>query len=474
MPEKERTENIILITIDSLRADFLQLYGGQVATPNLESLAEKSVVYQNTFSTSSHTKQSFPGILASSYPTSGGVNHFGNRSSIAYYFHKGGFATAGFHSNPLLVRSRGYAQGFDTFEDCLENNQKNETKTNQKKHEPLMATSAVLESLYRTCPQLYNHLKKVYRKFQRKRKGVSLAYEPGEVINKHVFSWLKDQSGRFFLWIHYMDVHFPYAVSEMVSPPDQRQEALALTKKMAHDPNKLTENELSRLKDLYSREIIYVDNCLGRLFDFLKQHNIWDNALVAITSDHGEAFMEHDAWFHGDYLYNEFIQVPLIIKNPNWQPQTINKPVSLIDLAPTIVTEAGLEMPATFEGKPLTPNPTQNDIIAEIAHRSFEDKNPESATIFDGTWKLIINTLTKKKELYNLIADPDEKQNVTEKNPEITNQLLQKLEKHIKRKRPNRFPDDKEIIKQKKEMDNSQTSEEVKKRLRALGYLDEE
>jgi arylsulfatase A-like enzyme len=467
-------KKVILITIDSLRSDLLQLYGGSIATPNIELLAQQSIVYQNVFSTSSHTKQSFPGILASNYPTSGGINHFGDRSSIAYYFRKGGFSTAGFQSNPLLGRSRGYAQGFSAFEDFLENDQKGDSATNRQNFEPLTKTSTVLKGLYRLCPSLYECLKNTYHTFLRKRKAMGLAYEPGEVINECVFTWLKGQSESFFLWIHYMDVHFPYAISEKVSSPDQQQEALALTKKMAHNPNKLTETELNRLKDLYAREIIYVDKCIGQLLDFLKQNNIWDNALIALTSDHGEAFMEHGECFHGDYLYNEFIKVPLMIKNPNWHPQTIARPVSLIDLAPTIVTEAGLKLPVTFEGRPLRPEPDRDVVIAESAHRAFEAKEPESATVIDGKWKLIVNKVIEKNELYNIIANPDEKQNLINEYPEVTQKLSQRLQKHIERDCPNRFPADELSLGEPKYVDGSRVSEEVKKRLRALGYFDED
>ncbi len=473
MNEKQQVKNVILITVDSLRADFLRLYGGPVAAPHIESFATESVVYPNAFSTSAHTKQSFPGILASNYPTSGGVNKFGKRSSIAYYLGKVGFETAGFHSNPLLARSKGYAQGFDTFIDFLESTQKDDGATNQGKHIPSTKTFSPLKSLYRVCPQLYEILKNAHHTFQRKRKDVGLAYELGEVINTHVLNWLKSQRGHFFLWIHYMDTHFPYATSENVSSPNQRREALALTKKMTQNPKKLTETELSRLKDLYAREITYVDECIGELHDFLQEINVWDNAFIVLTSDHGEAFMEHGALFHGDYLYNEFVRVPLIIKNPNWQAQTISQPVSLIDLAPTIVRQAGINIPKTFEGRPLTPEPIAGGVIVEMAHRSFEDKEPELAAVIDGKWKLIVNSIVKKNELYDLSIDIEEKHNLIDENPEIAQRLLQRLQKHIERDCPNRFPDDEFLSQEQKNMYEQET-EEIKKKLRALGYFDEE
>lgn len=474
MTDQQSAQNVILITVDSLRADFMRLYGGPCPTPNIESFAAESVIYKNAFSTGGHTKHSFPGILASNYPTSGGVNSFGQRTSVAYYFHRAGFQTAGFHSNPLLARSKGYAQGFQTFWDSLDQEKGTESpeKLSKKKKMAKTISMFLIKSIWRFSPRLYHLLQNRYHKLLRMTMNIEFPYELGELTNQRVFNWLKQQKQCFFLWVHYMDVHQPWAVSQKISSPKQRQQAWTLAQKALRTPEKLSQTDIDLLKELYGKEIAYIDKCVGQLFKLLKKSGRWEQTVVAFASDHGEGFMEHGIFFHGNSLYNELLHVPLIIKDGRWGPETIEEPVSLIDLAPTLVESAGIEIPSTFEGQPFGPNPKSTEIIAENAHRVLKTDKPELAMIHQDQWKLIINFVTKKEELYETTSDPNEKLNIAAEQKEIVERLRNRLTEHIGRKRPNVKPSD-EVATVQLQPDTNAETERIRRRLSALGYFDE-
>jgi arylsulfatase A-like enzyme len=461
-------KNILLITIDSLRADFLKLYGGHISCPNLESLTEESILYKNAFSTGGHTKHSFPGILASNYPTSGGVNRFGERTSIAYYLKKGGYKTAAFHSNPLLSASRGYSRGFDTFWDSV-------SKSDILKKQSEKDTDTILHRLsaflWKVSPKLYKVAQKVYQKFLRVSKEYKLPYELGEQTTKRTCDWIQGTKEPFFVWLHYMDVHQPWAVHENISGPEDREIANKLTIKANRSPEKLSSDELETLKGFYSKEVEYTDKCLGQVFDFLKEKGLWDNTTIAVTSDHGEGFMEHGVMLHGNSLYEELLHVPLVIKESSWQRQEIGEPTSLIDIPPTLLSLAGEEMPVTFEGMPLGPVPQKEYVISENSHRVIETDQPDLAMIRDQKFKLILNLVSGGVELYNIEDDPGEKENLAEKEKDVLQKMRSLLEEHIARKRPNVAPpdDDSSSAGQAETSDD----EQVKERLRALGYFDE-
>jgi arylsulfatase A-like enzyme len=225
-----------------------------------------------------------------------------------------------------------------------------------------------------------------------------------EDLNKHAIRWVKNQKSKFFLWLHYMDVHEPYA------PPyyENNKIVMYLTAKYRDFPNMLTKKEIQKLINLYDLEIKYTDKALNSFIQDLKKIGKYDNSIIIISADHGDAFGEHDTLGHGGkfraQLYDEVIHVPLIISGLNKKGIIIDRQVQLLGLAPTICELVNIKSPPHFFG------------------RSFFSKNQELGMIANSSaciayrtkkYKFIINkTDNNEKELYDLENDPGEKINI--------------------------------------------------------------
>lgn len=457
----DRTTRIVLITVDSLRADALGLYGAPGATPNLDALGEEALVFQNAFATGPHTTQSFPGILASNYPTTGGtVQNLASRVSVAEHFRSAGFSTAGFHSNPLLSRGRGYARGFDAFWDSLPD------PGEGVQHRPPRVLDRISACVARRSPLLFGLARRAYRASARRLRQIELPHESAETVNERAIEWLRSAGESFFLWLHYMDPHWPYATRLPGLSERERKEARRLSKEALRRPGRLREDDVARLREFYLREVGHLDECLGRLFDFMKGAGLWQGTAVFLTSDHGQAFMEHGITFHGDLLYDELIRVPLIVKASGIEPATRGGVASLIDLAPTLCQVAGLEQPSAFEGRPLLGAPPREAAFAETAFRLFVSETPKRVAVRTAGWKLIRSAEDGAEELYDMAADPAEGHNMLGRRPEVAAAMRALLEDHLNRERPR-------LERRHEPTSGAAEDETVRARLRALGYMDE-
>ena len=324
--------NIVLITIDTLRADHLSCYGYDRRTsPNIDSLAAAGIICTNVFAPSSWTMPSMASLFTSVYPINHGVIHgIGLKMDQAIYVQEifspdlrtlaevlqaHGYTTFGVASHRSLDEKFGYARGFDYF----------------------------------TC----------------------LPFLSAQEVNKAVCDWEDKikKAEKFFLWIHYFDPHSPYSAQS----PWAREYALQAHTEVLLDLPALSGAELARLLQkcpdgglpdatqplcgnlkqllqnyndnvinqqdhniaLYDSEISYVDAHIGML---LKQLNLCDDALIVITADHGEEFLEHGEMGHGHNLYQQTLHIPLIMKLPHRQEGTVlNQPISLIDVMPTML-----------------------------------------------------------------------------------------------------------------------------------------
>jgi len=457
------TTRILLITVDSLRADAVGAYGGSVATPAIDRLAEEGTLYRNAFATGPHTTQSFPGILGSNYPTTGGsVQTFGMRVSVAECFRRAGYRTAAFHSNPLLSRSAGYGRGFETFYDSLPERQAGGLGAFSL---PARLAETVARQAARRWQGLFRMGRGAYRALGRRLRRLQQRHEPAESINRRALAWLRDAGDRFFLWLHYMDPHWPYGVKLRGLSAGSRKRALAMAEKALRTPLALTPDEARELRCFYEMEVRHLDGCLGQLFDALRDMGLWRDCAVVLTADHGEAFLEHGVTFHGDLLYDELIRVPLIIHLPGTPPAVHEGIASLIDLAPTLCEVGGVQPSETFEGRPLFEKPARRAVFAETAYRSFVSESPRRAAVRTIGWKLIRNCEDGSEELYDLLSDPGETRRVGTARPAAAAHLRRLLEQHLRRPRrraagqPPPVPNEDEEV--------------VKARLRALGYTDE-
>jgi arylsulfatase A-like enzyme len=226
-----------------------------------------------------------------------------------------------------------------------------------------------------------------------------------DVLTDEVIKYLASTSSsrRRFIWAHYLEPHAPYR----------------------HHPQfDFGERDI----DLYDSEIAYVDQALGRLFDHLEQSDDWENMLVIVSADHGEAFFEHGQQLHNSRPYQEQIHVPLIVRHPSHAPGRLAQSVGLIDVGPTVLRFADIAPPTEYDGIDLFSSPGQ---IARPVLSETPRQSPEPAfyvwAMMDGPWKLMYNVVGHTFELYNLLDDPGEQKNLVDTNPAKVQEMAAKF-----------------------------------------------
>src|SRR5438552_4759666 len=276
--------NVILITIDTVRADHVGCYGATgVQTPTLDALARDGIVFERAISQVPLTWPSHAAILTGTYPFQNGVQDFTGQPldpkfrTVAEAFKQSGYATAAVVSAFVLDRGWGLARGFDFYDDAFS------AETFQQKDIGLVDRKA------------------------------------GESVT-HALDWLKKTRTPFFLWLHIYDPHSPY------DPPEPYR-----TQYRSHP---------------YDGEIAYADHELGRLMLWLKRSHLYDRSLIVLLSDHGESLGEHSEKEHGFFVYNATVRVPMIVKPPagsGFRTGRVARPVETIDIAPTLLQSAGIK-----------------------------------------------------------------------------------------------------------------------------------
>jgi len=332
------TQTIVLLSIDSLRADHCSSLGyDRETTPELADALSgdtlrSGTLYERCFAQSSHTRESMPSMLYGQYPPRlSAVGHAPTEGeSVASTLAGHGWATAAFHSNPYLSRAYGFDDGFDTFEDGL----------------PL-ATNRLVTFLHR----VRNHFS-------------TEPYTRAETLNEQATEWLRGRADQdTFVWIHYMDPHGPYHPP----PAYQRQfrddvvgdrRAKRLWRRSVDDPDSLSSSEIQTLVDLYDAEIRYTDAMLGDLLSTLDSIAGLTDPTVVVASDHGELFGEHDRFGHPRRVYEELVHVPLALLGAGTTHDTSTHPVENVDIVPTILDLAGIEE-EQYDGRSLLSSPEE-------------------------------------------------------------------------------------------------------------------
>lgn len=305
-----QTRNVILLSIDALRADHCSYQGYErETTPVLDRLAEGELAFTRAVSASSHTREAIPALLTGRYPdaaTDAGYNLA--TDTIATHLNEAGFKTGGFHSNPFVSRAYGFDRDFDTFNDDLR-----------------LGNHRVVALAQRLLDKLRNR-----------------HYARAERINDRSFDWLDSIEEPFFLWNHYMDVHGPYEpLAEyrdlFHDEPVSDRKAQRLYKRSIRDPDSITDRERETLIDLYDAELRYTDTQIGAFLDGLDTRGVLDDSLVIITADHGDGFGEHGYYEHPRYLHDELVHVPMIVCHPEAPGWACDEPVSTLDIVPTVL-----------------------------------------------------------------------------------------------------------------------------------------
>lgn len=422
-------KNVILLTIDCLRADHLGCLGYEKeVSPNIDHLANKGVFFSQIYSNGPNTPTSFPSLLSSTYASQHPLNFrktFTTSPAIPIsektlllpeLLSREGYATAAFHSNPYLSSFFNYERGFDTFYDSMIKEQREMLRQKFKKiFNRDSATYKITNYIY----ELLGFLA-----------GKHFYHQPAEKINKKGLSWLKQTSNKFFLWLHYMDPHTP------LNPPNSsfidRYTAFRLHRRH-FKRKKFPPNQREKIVELYDNEISHLDEQIAIFLKRLRDLGIsLDNTLLILTTDHGCNLGEHNSIpMEHNKLYDENLHVPLIILDPDLKfSGKIEKDGELLDLPPTILDLLGMEKIDQFLGESLLPlrrkqsRERKKEVISEFPRWNFSYKTKK--------WKLILRYKEEKqKELYNLQEDPKEIKNLIEEKKEKAKIFEDKIRQHI-------------------------------------------
>jgi arylsulfatase A-like enzyme len=479
--------NVVLITMDTVRADHLSCYGyPRQTSPHVDNLARDAVIFKNAHATTSWTLPSHASIFTGLYPSRHGadrksddspainsvdknLNYWnkmmlsnftrlsGAHHTLAEILKDGGYKTAGIIGGIFCTSIFGLEQGFDYYDD------------------EIPSFNINFFALYQAIDMFFS-LDDIFS--QQGYLGKRIAVH----LNDSAYPWLEKNSAQpFFLFINYMDAHTPYLppqsygryfttipkeIIKKRNPPFDVSYISAETRLMnavTYNGQHLTKEEKELIMGQYDGGIRYLDDYLGRLFDKLKALNVYDNTLIIITSDHGEAFGEHNHMEHGRTLYEEVLRVPLIIKYPAPYQRRglIEKRVSLVDLLPTVLAFLNYPVPADIDGKTIEALPA--DIFAELKLTPEETRKKELRdlkALYEGKEKYIWSS-DGAGELYNLEADPLEEQNLFGTYPlrvEVMDKTLKNWVASFKGRN---------IEGEKAQIDN-----QALEKLRALGYVE--
>jgi len=386
-PQPKPKPNVILITLDTTRADRMGFLGSdRGVTPNLDALAKQSAVFARAYSHVPLTTPSHATILTGTYPQYNHVNDFGMalEATTPYLpdlLRRQGYRTAAFVGSIVLDPTGhmcpGFERGFDVYDAGFHTKQAHENR---------------YESIERRA---------------------------GDVVAR-AQAWLqkrRPKGGPFFLWVHVYDAHDPYDAPE---------------------PYK------SKVADPYDAEIAYTDAMLGQLFASLKAARLYDGSLIAVMADHGEAFGEHGERSHGILLHDSTLHVPLVIKLPvssaggtktggiKTAPK-VDVRVGLVDVAPTLLQVLGFSVPKAMQGQSLLPliGPTKSGRPATDRTIYSETDYPYHCFRWSALRSLrsgkYLYVLAPHRELYDLSLDPKAERNLAESSPAIADTLNAQL-----------------------------------------------
>jgi arylsulfatase A-like enzyme len=424
--------NIVLITFDSTRADRLGVAGyPKNLTPFLDSLA---------FSTGPGSPHSFVAILTSTYPFDyGGFEYIDRpRMLVSEVLQSAGYKTIGVHSAAYMSAYFGYDRGWDKLA-YLSNFKSGEVIPGIRRdswqakflkkltaiHRLLNKKSSLMNRIFLVIEKILFTFRKIFVDIFRFRPAFIIA----EDVNKEVKRLIPSKPREpLFLWVHYMDPHGPYAVFWKIKG--------TITQKMKYfvcdiipfifgQASFITRALLPLLNDAYDSSIKYTDQNIESLFKYLSSIGVVnDDSLVVICSDHGEEFFDHGNIGHLATLYNVNLNVPLIFYGPKYLPRiaSVERPVSLMDISPTILDIAGVTKPKVFKGRNIF-DAKMRPIIGQVPETEDDLSNQTflGATVIHEGYKLI--HMIDKKMLFSMENDFEEKVNLYDKEKEIVARL---------------------------------------------------
>lgn len=363
--------NIVLITVDTLRADRVGYHGHhRDTTPAIDAYAARGLRFHWAFAQGPQTKASMPSMFTSRYfsevertPDLWARVHDGN-ITLAEHLQAAGYRTAGVPSHRFFLPVYGLNQGFDDWD-----------LTVVRKHQARL-------------PHVIS----------------------GDLVTDRALHWLEKRldaaagSRPFFLWLHYFDPHHFY---------------------QDHADLDFGKDDV----DLYDEEIRFTDRQVGRLFEWLDASPFANSTYVLLHSDHGDGFGEHGYRYHGQHLFNDQVHVPLMVVGPGLPSKDVHTPVALLDVAPTVLALAGVAVPPEMRGVSLLPfahdePPPRGPVFIEMVK---DATHSDRRAIVDWPWKLQYGITYNEYTLYRLDQDPTEQVNLVDSQPEVFEALRRKL-----------------------------------------------
>jgi len=424
--------HIVLIVIDTLRADALDLRDPNSSrTPHIAALATESVVFDNAIAPAPWTYPSMVSLMTGVAPLQDAPDltyATAKLPTLAQHLQRRGYYTRGIVGNHLLYRPQNVVAGFHRID--------NYTAPSLGR----WATGLTLLS-----PEYFAH-------------GGSTRY-----ITDRGIDWIERNATRpSFLWLHYFDPHDPY-----LPPTGDLPDAVSvpILQRFSMPEQRAEESALPRL--LYDAEVRFVDRELGRFLSALERAGLYDDALIVLTSDHGEEFWEHGSARHGGTVYQELLHVPLLIRLPGGKlHKRVSSRVPIQALLPTLLEFAGIDpLPQPGWSPSLTP------LLRGDATDRYETPIISGAThIGEFQWSVVMGRMkyierrpSGREELYDLDADPEERISILQQHPKIAAAARRILEEHRV------FA---AATLQNAGSVGGEDNEEWEARLRALGYIE--
>lgn len=469
MKQHVQRPNILLIIMDTVRADHLSCYGYPLpTTPHLDRLAEEGVLFTNAISTGGWTIPTHASLFTGTFPCFHGARDGHpildeSIPTLAETLRNYGYQTAGFTNIGWLTENTGLTRGFDTF----------------------MPVYRLYQG--RSIPVL---IRRILSKLRWMLTGQKL--KGATATNRCVKNWLthRKPDRPFFIFVNYSEAHVPYRPPRSFARRFLKPYGFSLSNAQGvnQDPLKhitgtvsMDERDFDMLRALYDAEIAYLDTKLGELFRYLDQQNLLDQTLIIVSADHGENLGDHGLMGHKWCLYDTLLRVPLIIRCPSCFPPatTIDDQVQLVDIFPTLLDSLGIQEKGIrdhLQGFSLLPDKVakrpRKFAVAERAGRSWERtfrRYPGfDYTQFERDLKAIRTTRFKyiwssdgKHELYDIATDPAESQNLVDSFPQEAQRLRDILFDFINSNSAQETTTEQDI-----EMDRY-----LEQHLRGLGYI---
>jgi arylsulfatase A-like enzyme len=424
--------NLLLITVDSLRADHLGAYGyPRPITPYIDRLATDGVLVDRAYTVMPSTNPAHAALLTGAYPGRNGVYvHMVEQlphdvPTLAENLFEAGYTTAGFFSwHSLEPRFSGLQRGFEVYRGVPVDRE----AYVEQQHSPTIPPEERAERLVYDLSSLPDEV-------ALSEYVDDLLDGRADITTDVALRWLDRErtlNRPFFLWVHYFDPHYPYSRphhSHRSAPSATDSEfgggcegcpsgeMATIRRIIAELQPDFSPSEIAHLRSQYDQEIAFADEQIGRLLAGLGERGLENNTAVVLTADHGESFGEHGLWLHGSGLYSHEVRVPLLLRYPNHLPggQVLRGPVSLVDVMPTLLELADLPIPASVQGTSLLPLLAGTELDGQ--RRIFSVASEPSLAITTDDWRLIHHLTDDRVELYRLSTDSVELENLAPRPP---------------------------------------------------------